>query len=396
MGFHLSPRERHWFDAVLALAAFALGYVVLGDLAVIFGMFSDLILVFFLAWLLAFMLSPIVSHLTRIPFMGRAAATVVVYAALFAGIVGAAISLATVLVGSVGDFIAYVPHLHGDLPRLLAPWQARLDAFGVGRVDLVAGADSILDSLNHSAGQLVAPLQSIAVASVGAIGGLLLIVIFSLYMVIDRDHLVAFLFRLVPAGYKEDARVVEAAVGRSFGGFLRGQVLTGLAFAVVAAAASAVLGLGFAGATTAAAGVLMAIPFFGPFVAWAPPVLVAVFSKPDAVLPTVIVMAAGWLVVMNVLNPRIMADALRIHPIVVLTSVLVGLKVAGIGGAIFGIPIAAVLSALFFHSMGRAMDSGRTADRAARLVTAREGREVSAPREPDAAVDADIEAPPLT
>ena len=30
----------------------------------------------------------------------------------------------------------------------------------------------------------------------------------------------------------------------------------------------------------------MAIPFFGPFVAWAPPVLVALLSKPEALLPT--------------------------------------------------------------------------------------------------------------
>ena len=97
----------------------------------------------------------------------------------------------------------------------------------------------------------------------------------------------------------------------------------------------------------------MAIPFFGPFVAWAPPVLVALVHGPEATLGTLLVMAVGWLVVMNVLQPRLMAEALRIHPIIVLGSVLVGGKIAGISGAIFGIPIAAVLSALLLHSIGR-------------------------------------------
>ena len=53
-------------------------------------------------------------------------------------------------------------------------------------------------------------------------------------------------------------------------------------------------------------------------------------------------MVIGWFVVMNVLQPRIMQGAVGIHPIVVLASVLIGSRIAGIPGAIFGIPVAAV------------------------------------------------------
>ena len=60
-------------------------------------------------------------------------------------------------------------------------------------------------------------------------------------------------------------------------------------------------------------------------------------------------MGVGWLIVMNVLQPRLMQEAVGIHPIVVLGSVLIGCKIAGVTGAIFGIPIAAVISAFFFH-----------------------------------------------
>ena len=64
-------------------------------------------------------------------------------------------------------------------------------------------------------------------------------------------------------------------------------------------------------------------------------------------------MGVGWFVVMNVLQPRIMQGAVGIHPIVVLGSVLIGSRIAGIPGAIFGIPVAAVVSAFFFHFLHR-------------------------------------------
>ena len=85
-------------------------------------------------------------------------------------------------------------------------------------------------------------------------------------------------------------------------------------------------------------------------------------------------MGIGWFVTMNILQPRLMSGAVGIHPIVVLASVVIGAKIAGIAGAIFGIPIAAVLSAFFFHWFGAVAESGTVADRATKRVAAREGR----------------------
>ncbi len=93
-------------------------------------------------------------------------------------------------------------------------------------------------------------------------------------------------------------------------------------------------------------------------------------------------MAAGWFVVMNVLQPRIMQGAVGIHPIVVLGSVLIGGRIAGIPGAIFGIPIAAVVSAFFFHFLHRTSGDRSVAGRAAKRLSEREGRPVRIPREP--------------
>lgn len=395
MGFEWTPRERRWLDALLVLATLALLYVVLGFAGSLFLTFGDVILVFFLAWLLAFMLSPIVAWiLAAVPFLSRVVAVAIVYALLFGGLVFLIVAAAGALATSVADFIGSVPELREELPALLAPWQERLDGLGVVQVDLVAQATAFVDNLDRFAAELAGPLQQIAVASLGAIANLLLIVIFSLYMVADRDRMLSFVFRVVPPALADDARLLETSVARSFGGFLRGQAIMGVLYAAIAAITSTVFGLDYIAATSAAAGVLMAVPFFGPFVAWAPPVLVAIIARPDAILGSFAVMGIGWLIVMNVVQPRIMSDALRIHPIVVLGSVIVGAKLAGISGAIFGVPIAAVIAAFFYHWMERSRDIGPVAARAAKRLGEREGRVVRAPREPRPGVDADVEADP--
>jgi predicted PurR-regulated permease PerM len=392
MPFQLTDRERSWIDALLILATVAVGFIVAGFVSNLFFYFGDIVLVFFLAWLLAFILSPIVAGILRLaPRLPRVAAVVVVYAMLLGAISLLVLLVAQALASSISDFIAGVPRLQRDLPTILAPWQDRLRAIGLGQVDLAAQGQIFLNNLNTYAAQLVGPVQQLAVASLGTLGNVLLILILSLYMVIDSRRIMSFLLRLTPPTYAEEARLLETSIAHSFGGFLRGQAVLGFTYALIAAFTSAVFGLDYLAVTSAAAGVLMAIPFFGPFVAWLPPVLVAVVVRPDALLPTIGLMAVGWVIVMNVLQPRLMQQAVGIHPIVVLGSVLIGSKVGGVIGAIFGIPIAAVVSAFFFHYLGRTRDGGGVTARAAKRVEIREGRPIRVPREPIPGEDVEVE-----
>jgi phosphate/sulfate permease len=108
-----------------------------------------------------------------------------------------------------------------------------------------------------------------------------------------------------------------------------------------------------------------------------------VLTKPDVAVLALLAMAAGWFVVMNVIQPRLMASAVGIHPIVVFGSVIVGVKMAGIVGAIFGIPIAAVISSFFFYYLNRSATVSReVTSRVARKLESREAQAASAPPEP--------------
>jgi predicted PurR-regulated permease PerM len=392
MAIELTARQRRWVDALLVLGTIALALLVLGQVVGLFFYFGDVILVFFLAWLVAFILSPTVDAIVRrVPRLGRALVTAIVYVIILGIFFTIVIVTAGALVSGIRDFIANQDTFRANLPQTLAPWQQRLDAIGLGQVNIVDQANALLNGLSTYANQLVGPLQQIAVASIGVAGNLLIVVLLSVYVVIDRDKISSFLFRIVPPGRQEEARLLEDAVSRSFGGFLRGQAVMGLTYAGVALIASAAGDLPLVAVTTAAAGILQAIPFFGPFVSWAPPVLVAILTNPDAVLPVLAIMAIGWFVIMNIIQPRLMQDTVGIHPIVVLGSVLIGARAAGIAGAIFGIPISAVVSAFFFHYLRRSAESGSVASRAARRLEERVGRPVRVPREPSPGIDPDVE-----
>jgi predicted PurR-regulated permease PerM len=392
LGTQPGGRDRRLIDAILVLAVIALFFIVVGQLGSIFFYFGDIFLTFFLAWLLAFIISPVVTRISAwIPRLPRIVATVLVYTAVVGVLLLILILVAGALATSITEFVASIPALQADLPQIVKPWEDWLASIGLGQVDLLAQARAVLDNLDNLSAALVEPLQEIAVASLSVVGTMLIVFFLSIYMVIDRDQILAFMFRLVPPTYAEEARLLQTSVSRSFGGFLRGQALMGFVYFMVAIVTSVIFGLPLVGITAAAAGILMAIPFFGPFVAWMPPVLVALLFKPDAVLPVTALMAAGWFVVMNVLQPRIMQGAVGIHPIVVLGAVLIGGRIAGIPGAIFGIPIAAVASAFFFHFLHRTSGDRSVAGRAAKRLSEREGRPVRVPREPTPGSATDVD-----
>ena len=388
----LTEREHRWLTAALILGTVALAFVVTRFVAESFAYFGDVIMIFFLAWLLAFILSPLANLLFRlVPGLPKALAVVLVYTLLVVVVVGAIVAIAQQLYGSISNLVTNWP-TQARLIELLHPWQDRLDSAGLGQVHLGDQISNALNALKDGASQLSGQLGNIAVASAGVMGNVLFIFFLSLYMALDKDRIMRFLFRVVPPAWSDEAKLLERSVSRSFGGFLRGQAILGLIYGAIAFITSLLLGLPYVPVISVTAGVLQAIPFFGPFFSWAPPVLVAVFFKPDVVLPVAILMGIGWFVVMNVVQPRLLAEAVGLHPVVVLGSVLVGMKVGGITGAIFGIPIAAVISAFFFYWLSqRRIDGGSVAVRAARRVEEREGRPIRVPRLPKPGEDEEFE-----
>ena len=390
----LVEQEGRWIRALLILATLTVALIFVGLAADAILYFSDIILIVVMAWVFAFVLSPIVETIKRfLPVAPRTLVVVTVYALLFLVLGALGLIIATELADSIGNFTDELPSLQERLPEIVAPYQDRLAELGL-QVDLVLVSTQALEELGRSSGQFLGPLQELALASLGMVGNLLFMIMLSLFIVIDKDRLLGFINQVTPPRYADEMRLFQTSVAASFGGFMRGQGIQALVLASVAAAGSLALGIDYVPFTTALVAIFQFIPFFGPFVSWAPPVVAAILTEPEAVIAITIIMAVGWFVTMNWVQPRVMASSVGIHPIVVLVSVLVGLRLYGVVGAIFAVPVAAVISAFFFHYFNRSQGGPRdVTSRAARRVEEREGRPVRVPAPPPVAAPG---AAPLT
>ena len=103
----------------------------------------------------------------------------------------------------------------------------------------------------------------------------------------------------------------------------------------------------------------MLIPFFGPPLALIPPIVAAWIYTPASFRSrSTIILVAVQTMLVNWLQPRLMQGALGMHPILVLVGLLVGAQVAGVWGALFGIPVIAVLNVFLNLSCGGAAECG--------------------------------------
>jgi predicted PurR-regulated permease PerM len=377
----LSDGDRRALRVLLYLALIAVGFVVLSFVATVGLFFSDIVAIFFLAWLLAFLLDPFASWLVRASPAGalpRGVAVLVVYSLIAILLVVVAVVIADSLASSITQFVESAPRLRQDLPTVLAPIQGVLDTIGLGQFKLAAGAIGILDSFNQGSVEILRPIQQIAEFGVTAFGTLSLIVFLSIYMAADGGRLRLGFHRLFPARYETNLAMFENSVARSFGGFVRGQAILGVAYGAIAFITCVLLGLPYLPLVVGVVTVIHMVPFFGPLVSWTPPVIVAAFFAPAALVPANQLMGISMILLMNLVQPRIMGDAVGLHPVVVLCSVLVGAKIAGILGAIFSVPIAAALAAIIIQWRHRAVDAPATPQEMAAAAAAAEASAVAA------------------
>jgi predicted PurR-regulated permease PerM len=138
-------------------------------------------------------------------------------------------------------------------------------------------------------------------------------------------------------------------VEEKLGGWVRGQLLLMLAIGVMAAIGYAVLGLPNPVLLGVAAGLFEIVPMIGPFLAFAPAVLVALAIDPPRAIAVLVYALVIQQIESNVLVPRVMGRTVGVSPLTVLLGILVGSSLAGIPGAFLAVPLAGALQVILAH-----------------------------------------------
>lgn len=347
--------------------------------------FADILLLFLLGWLVSFILNPAVAQLSQHPIptrllcmiapsvgperarrwsefqLSRGVAVAIIYLGLVLVILLAVALLVPATVIQLSQLASHLPEYTAHVPTLAMWAQDQLARLGL-RFNVEDTVRTGLGSLQNVAATLIQNALGILTSLLSFLANLFFVLILGFYFTLDGPRVRQSVLYVIPARYHDEIRFFARSVDRTFGGFIRGQLIQALLVGIGTAVAMALLGLNFVLVASLFAGVFMLIPLVGPFLALIPPLLVVSIQSPGLAVWLLLALFIYQFAIVNVLMPRMLSEAVGLHPLLVFAAILVSIKVAGFWGAFFGIPVAGVLWAMleFFFAewqKGRAVDA---------------------------------------
>jgi predicted PurR-regulated permease PerM len=319
---------------------------------------------FFIGLALAFVLDPAVTFLAR-RGMPRWAGVVVMYVAVVAIIWGIVAYALPPITAQARELVDHLPELGAavtDFERGVVEWYEGLplpdDIRETISEQLAASGQALADFLSG----LLAPTLTALLRAATFLLGLVVIPVWLFFVLKDRQGFSRSVAGAMPPGWRADVENLLGLLGRVGGRWVRGQLLLGLSIFV-----ATVIGLGlltvagfeefgqFTLVLALIAGVLEWLPIIGPIVAAVPAILIGLSIGPPAAIAAAVLYTGIQQLENHILVPKVMGDAVELHPAVLIMALVVGGALFGIGGAILAAPTVAAGRDLYrygFHRFG--------------------------------------------
>jgi len=172
---------------------------------------------------------------------------------------------------------------------------------------------------------------------------ILLAWIISFYILRDRGRIIGSLKYFFPEQCRDDAVCFFRDIHRVVLRFIQGQVFIALILAVIETIGLYLIGMPYAPLLGFIGGVSNIIPYFGPYIGAVPAIAVALATSPWKALWTAVVFIAAQQLDNIFLSPKIMKGKLGLHPVTTIMAVIIGGRLFGVPGLLFGVPAAAML-----------------------------------------------------
>jgi len=315
--------------ALAAIALWVLGHVITS------------VLIFIIAALLAYTLLPAVKLLAR--FMPRFFAILIVYLVVLTALVTIIYFLVNTAIVQIGSLITNVqqllkPGANGEASQLIQT----LTHFGITQQQIAAAGNQIIAQAEGLTSSIVPLLSSIF----NFILDTIVVAVLSIYLLVDGKRVTDWLRNNLPTAQEGRMRFFLNTLQRVVGGYIRGQLILSALIGVLVGVTMTIFHVPYAVLLGVLAFVLEFIPVLGTLTSGAICVLVALSQ---GWLIAVLVLAAFIVIHIlegDIIGPRIVGQAIGLHPAVSLIALIAGAELFGIVGALFASPVAGVLQAL--------------------------------------------------
>jgi predicted PurR-regulated permease PerM len=331
------------FRALLMILGFVLLYLL-----------ADVLIVLLFAIVIASAVAPFVAWFER-----RRVPRLVAVLVLYLMVAALGVLLSSLVVPSVS---ADLSQLTSYLPKITRDIAGSLDSVqngAPGYFDFVAEVQNILETLT---GYLQQFSQSALNLVIGAFGGLLsfvAVVVISFYLAVMKRGIENFLQSVVPERYEQYVIDLWKRVELKVGYWLQGQLLLALIVGFLVFIGLALLKVKFALVFALLAMMLEIVPVAGPVLASIPAIAMAFIQDPTLALWVLILYVVIQQIENNLLVPLVLGKTTGLNPIVVILAILIGSQLAGIAGALLGVPVAVIIVELL-DDMARLKTSRRS------------------------------------
>lgn len=308
------------------------------------------LLLVFVAILLASALEPFIGWIRAHVALGRGATVLVVYAVFFALVLGLALVILPTAYTQAEETIARLPPFFAEAHRSAA--NLRPEGLGRSLTALVDAAEQVLiPRTPPDPNQIVQVGLTVAETAVSVATVLTLVFLWLVEHARIQRYVLAFVTLDRRAGAREAWNEVEARLGM----WVRGQLTLMIAMGTATGIAYGLLGVPAATVLALIAGLTEVVPIVGPLLGAVPAILVAATVSPQLGLAVAGVYVVLQFLEGNVLVPIVMRNSVGISPLLVIISLLVGAAAGGLIGAIFAVPVAASLEIVLARAQSRAV-----------------------------------------
>ncbi len=337
----LPLRRHHAVHAVLAVAGLMVARWFVTAL-------SAVLAPVLVAFLLAYILDPLIDRLARRKIPRLAAALGVLLLFLGAG----AATLFLVVPAVIDSFRGVNPQKIGDdITRWIdATGIPLLRSYGLQEEDVRKFVDTnLLPHVQALIGSVVGSLSNFAASLLGLLGQLanaVIIPILTFYLLLDWDKIKAWVLRLFPPARREPARLLYRKIDAILAAYLRGAITVALVNMIVVSTLFTLIGVPFSIVLGIFSGLFTLIPQFGVFITMILATLVCLFGPSPGlhIVLALAVLLGENLLESSVLYPKIVGNALGLHPAALIVSLLIFAYFLGFLGMLIAVPATAILA----------------------------------------------------
>lgn len=331
--------------------------------------FQFIITPLLIALVLAYLFHPVASFFQRKLRFSWNSSVSVIYIVIVLLLIGLLTLGGVGLVQQVQSLVTIVQDGITNLPQIIDKISGQVFELGPFKLDL---SSLDLKALSSQLLGLVQPLlnstgtvvSSLAGSAANFLGWALFVILVSYFVLAESGGLRGSIFVIDVPGYTHDIERLTRELGRIWNAFLRGQIIIFFMAVAVYSVVLSLLGVRYAISLAFLAGLARFVPYVGPAINWTILALVSYFQVfklfgLTSFYYTLLVLITALIIDQifdNIIAPRILSAALKVHPAAVLVAAIIAANLFGILGVVVAAPILATATLLWKYIMRKMLD----------------------------------------